>query len=58
MNIIQCKPPLTPLCNDLSSSGKRPVWIKLPRIQQLGEALGFHSAGRVYIIMTHIFCAH
>ena len=28
--MIQCKPPVTPWCNNLSLAGKRPVRIKLP----------------------------
>ena len=47
--MIQCKPPVTRWCNNLSLAGKRPVRIKSPitRIQYLREVPGFRSAGHI-----------
>ena len=49
--MIQCKPPVTPWCNNLSLPGKRPVRIKLPvtQIQYLRKVPGFRSAGHIYM---------
>ena len=49
--MIQCKPPVTLWCNNLSLAGKRPVRIKLPltRIQYLREVPAFRSAGHIFI---------
>ena len=47
--MIQCKPPVTRSCNNLSFAGKRPVRIKSPltQIQYLWEVPGFRSAGHI-----------
>ena len=48
--MIQCKPPVTHWCNNLSLAGKRPVWIKSPitRIYYLREVPGFCLAGHLF----------
>ena len=48
--MIQCKPPVTRWCNNLSLAWKRPVRIKLPltQIQYLCEVPGFRSAGHIF----------
>ena len=48
--MIQCKPPVTRWCNNLSLAGKQSVQIKslLTRIQYLQEVPGFRSAGHIY----------
>ena len=53
--MIQCKPPVTRWCNNLSLAGKRPVRIKLPltQIQYLREVPGFRSAGPInYLVVV------
>ena len=48
--MIQCKPPMTCWCNNLSFARKQPVRIKSPliQIQYLREVPGFRSAGHIY----------
>ena len=54
--MIQCKPPVTQWCNNLSLAGKQPVRIKLPlsQIQYLCEVPGFHSAGHIYLCIPSL----
>ena len=46
-SMIQCKPPVTCWCNNLSLAGKRPAQIELPltQIQYLRKVPGFPSVG-------------
>ena len=48
--MIRCKAPVTPWCNNLSLTEKRPVRIKSPItwIQYLREVPGFRSAGHIF----------
>ena len=52
--MIQCKPPVTRWCNNLSLAGKQPVQIKLPltHIQHLREVLGSCSVGHILLSTT------
>ena len=54
---MECNPPVTRWCNNLSLAGQQPVRIKLPlsQIQYLREVPGFRSAGHKYYDIDYWF---